>query len=497
MRGSVRSATAAVRLPLGSVAVLGAAVAWLSLVASLVVWTVAPAAAGWRPYVVMTDSMRPSVAAGDIVLISDDTAADERPLVPGDVALVADPARTDGTRLHRFLRLDDDGRVVTKGDANAQEDQPSAATQVLGRTRIVVPAIGLPSVWLRQGDVPSLVVAGAGTWLALLVVLLQRSGDASVRRPARRRGPAAPRHARPPRVPAHGPVRRAPVAATAAALAVVLTVVQPAAPGQARFVSSVANGPSGFAAGAWMGYTWTVTNDRAPASWWRLKDNVNNGTVAAAAVGTITGTYARSSRSTFLAGTGVNVAVPPAAPSYDGAQHMQAGDTRQDIAFGDVYDFDGRKPFSVEVWFRQTQTCTACYQRVVSKEYFVGPTDRSGWSIVIFPQDGSEVAGWVGVTRVLDATYDWSPSLVPVTLNAWTHVVGTYDGTTLSLYLNGRLATSGPSAASLRDIPHPLRVGDLDVGTIEHFVGDVDELSVYTSALTARQVTARYLAGRP
>ena len=44
-----------------------------------------------------------------------------------------------------------------------------------------------------------------------------------------------------------------------------------------------------------------------------------------------------------------------------------------------------------------------------------------------------------------------------VTLNQWTHVVGSYDGTTMRLYVNGTLAASLP-AGYLQNVQRPLRI---------------------------------------
>jgi hypothetical protein len=94
-----------------------------------------------------------------------------------DVALIQDDEREIGTRLHRFVRVEGDGRVVTKGDANFSEDSPATPAQVLGRTRLVVPSIGLPLVWLKHVALLPLFAACAGTWLALVVVLHRQSAS--------------------------------------------------------------------------------------------------------------------------------------------------------------------------------------------------------------------------------------------------------------------------------------------------------------------------------
>ena len=69
--------------------------------------------------------------------------AEPRALVPGQVVLVDDPALPSGSYLHRVLRRDPDGRLVTKGDANRDEDHPSVPPdRVIGQMRAVVPSAG-------------------------------------------------------------------------------------------------------------------------------------------------------------------------------------------------------------------------------------------------------------------------------------------------------------------------------------------------------------------
>ena len=94
------------------------AAAWLSFVAGLAFWSVLPSVFGWHPELVLTGSMQPAIAPGDIVLVAKAPA----PVPPGRIVLVADPERSTGTYLHRVMRYDDEGRAVTKGDANPTDD---------------------------------------------------------------------------------------------------------------------------------------------------------------------------------------------------------------------------------------------------------------------------------------------------------------------------------------------------------------------------------------
>jgi signal peptidase I len=116
----------------------------------LVIWSVLPRAAGWSPSVVMTGSMEPRLMPGDVVLSAPATA---RTVKPGEVILVTNPARPSHMLMHRFVRWNAAGQLITKGDANAHEDStPVPQSSVHGLPRLRLPYVGLGVVWLRNHD---------------------------------------------------------------------------------------------------------------------------------------------------------------------------------------------------------------------------------------------------------------------------------------------------------------------------------------------------------
>ena len=184
------------------IAAAAVALVHVSATAGLLWWSTVPVVAGWQPTVVLTGSMAPALQPGDVALIGPAEAA-AGTLPPERIVLVADPSRDTGTYLHRLARWEDDGTLVTRGDANRSDDAPVTADRVLGQVRLVVPVIGLPAVWLRDGAVLPLALLLVATWSALAVVLRARALGRATRGVVRdathsaARRHAAPRRAQP------------------------------------------------------------------------------------------------------------------------------------------------------------------------------------------------------------------------------------------------------------------------------------------------------------
>jgi signal peptidase len=135
---------------------------------SLFTWTILPLAAGWSPSVVVTGSMEPSIAPGDIVVTAPiKTSA----LKVGYVIRFKDPSHTHPYLLHRIAEIRDDGNLITKGDANRSKDStPVPPENVTGVARLRVPMIGLPAVWLRNRQFLQLGLTLAAVALAARVL---------------------------------------------------------------------------------------------------------------------------------------------------------------------------------------------------------------------------------------------------------------------------------------------------------------------------------------
>jgi hypothetical protein len=85
-----------------------------------------------------------------------------------------------------------------------------------------------------------------------------------------------------------------------------------------------------------------------------------------------------------------------------------------------------------------------------------------------------------------------------VDINKWSHLVGTYDGVTLKVYINGSCVDSkdadpsGPIDSTLSTLP--LYIGGIP-GTNNYFYGKIDEVAIYNRALTLEEIQQHYQNG--
>ena len=87
--------------------------------------------------------------------------------------------------------------------------------------------------------------------------------------------------------------------------------------------------------------------------------------------------------------------------------------------------------------------------------------------------------------------YDNTNGTIAISNNTWNHVVATYDGTNCKLYVNGVLDFT--TAKTLSTGNGEFRIGGVNWNnSAEFFPGDIDQIRIYNSALSAENVTALY-----
>ncbi|WP_433080470.1 signal peptidase I [Dactylosporangium sp. CA-052675] len=132
---------------------LGAAV-------SVIMFTVGVAGLGWKPYVVMSESMAPSMHAGDLIFVDPHAQS----VAQYEIVTYNDPR---GPVTHRVVAQAADGALTVKGDADPRA-APSAVDRkhVVGPVRLILPHVGWPVQQVRTHPVK---IALGALLLALLI----------------------------------------------------------------------------------------------------------------------------------------------------------------------------------------------------------------------------------------------------------------------------------------------------------------------------------------
>lgn len=187
------------------------------------------------------------------------------------------------------------------------------------------------------------------------------------------------------------------------------------------------------------------------------------------------------------AGTNAGAATGGITLGAVGAPHGEANTAATFDGIDDavlVPDAPALKPVtvSVEAWVIPNAGMPS-FASVATKTTASTRTDGYGMHVL-----NGGIAFWVnsGANRAVTAA-------LPV--GTWSHVVGTYDGSTVRIYRNGVLAQSFAHSTLLTHSSSPLLIGNAAGGSF-HWAGDLDEVALYSRALTATEVAEHYGAGQ-
>jgi len=205
-----------------------------------------------------------------------------------------------------------------------------------------------------------------------------------------------------------------------------------------------------------------------PLGYWRLGEA--SGTVAADQRGASNGTYTFNPALGRLGALSGDV---DTAVAFDGtSQYVQIPSTPS----------LNPATFSAEIWARPTSGAGA-YRGVLASRFY--PT---GW--VLYAGGGGAWEFWVNSGSAIVSVAGGT-----VTPNTWQHVVGTFDGTTARLYVNGVAVASGAVPGYQPQTRNPIEIGQSEPGSNFYFPGSLDEPAIYGAALSPSQVQRHYSVG--
>ncbi len=215
----------------------------------------------------------------------------------------------------------------------------------------------------------------------------------------------------------------------------------------------------------------------APEAWYRL--NETSGTSMFDSMGRHDGTYTNvSGSSVTLGAAGAVVGSSDTAVTFDG--------TSQSYGIAPYSPLLNGQTFSIEAWMKTTDTttemCSVSSRSGTPKGYWLWTYPSGAWSGGV-SQGGTDY--YVGSDTASDG----------IVAGEWKHVVMVYD-TSLKVYVNGQWDGSGYGDFD-RNAGAPFIIGALGGSSIDDlFNGQVDEVLVYTNALTLEQAQNHYSLAR-
>jgi Concanavalin A-like lectin/glucanases superfamily len=167
---------------------------------------------------------------------------------------------------------------------------------------------------------------------------------------------------------------------------------------------------------------------------------------------------------------------------------LNCADTGYDIAVTNSKDSFALGNVTVEAWF-----CPETYPSLQSKILDFSNVASGVWNGYDMFMGNQ---GYVGFSVAGNATWNTAQASAPLMLHKWYHLTGTYDGSSVRVYVNGILGGSVSYSGGIKfPVGADARIGcmRLQNGTVWCYArGKIDELKLYNYALGADTVLAHY-----
>ncbi|HZR16079.1 MAG TPA: LamG-like jellyroll fold domain-containing protein [Verrucomicrobiae bacterium] len=252
-------------------------------------------------------------------------------------------------------------------------------------------------------------------------------------------------------------------------------------------------------------YQSTVVSQR-PAGFWRLNETAQPPPLPIFA--TNIGSLGLAGNGTYY---GVRRGVVPGAIASQPANAAAGFDgvtvsNRVRVPFQSQWNPSG--PLTVEFWAKPGQTNT--FLCPAASVEFIEPVaqsqtparQRNGWLIYQSDSGLTNGNGWVFFQYNSKSLTNFSIASADMTVdtNRWYHIAGVYDGSQISIYVNGVLGGTAPFDGTPRPNTNtavPLTFGARADGQFGYFpyAGLIDETAVYDAALSPARILAHYQAG--
>lgn len=138
--------------------------------------------------------------------------------------------------------------------------------------------------------------------------------------------------------------------------------------------------------------------------------------------------------------------------------------------------FDLQEAITISAWFKVRFNWTR-WQGLVTKGDSSWRLHRNNWSNSL----------------AFHATNVGSPAgSININNDQWHHAVATYDGSNMSLYIDGQLDVTAAAGATIPNVDYPVWIGNNSESTNRHWNGQIDEVRILNRGLNAEEVVDLY-----
>ena len=144
---------------------------------------------------------------------------------------------------------------------------------------------------------------------------------------------------------------------------------------------------------------------------------------------------------------------------------------------------------SIEVWLNTSESNPGQWKRVVTKEVANNANPYVAYSLNRVANTNQLT---FGVSHGGAGTGASVTSVSSLPMGTWTHVVGTYDGSYLRLYINGSQDAQAATSGSIVNTNQDVVIGADTAAATEYFNGMLDEVRISTSGRSADWIATEY-----
>ncbi|MFC1576337.1 LamG-like jellyroll fold domain-containing protein, partial [Candidatus Omnitrophota bacterium] len=170
--------------------------------------------------------------------------------------------------------------------------------------------------------------------------------------------------------------------------------------------------------------------------------------------------------------------------SFDGSNDMVRITSDQSLNTGNA--------LTLCVWAKPTGTLDS-YAKIIEKDYAGGSSPYISYGL----SGNYAGSGKFAFELSADGSIKSRVSNTTHTSGAWYHIVGVWDGSVMSMYVNGASDTTPDTKTGTMTFDNSkyLRIGNSRYENNEQFLGLIDDVRIYDKALSEQEISAIYNGG--